>query len=75
VIGFLGDQLAAASLKLVLSTGYRGGDVLFRGQLTTAVQSFQINPAYSPPSTAAATSDIDGRETAAEKKLEQGAGR
>jgi hypothetical protein len=35
----------------------------------------QIDLSYSPPATAAATSDVDGRETAAEKKLEQGGGR
>lgn len=40
-----------------------------------SVQLPQIDLSYSPPATAAATSDIDGRETAAVKKLEQGAGR
>jgi hypothetical protein len=35
----------------------------------------EIDLSYSPPATAATTSDVDGRETAAVKKLEQGAGR
>jgi hypothetical protein len=35
----------------------------------------EIDLSYSPSATAAATSDVDGREAAAVKKLEQGAGR
>ena len=51
-----------------------GQDLVMRLQ-GYGVQLPQIDLSYSPPSTAAATSDIEGREAAAKKKLEQGGGR